>query len=125
MPDPTDRDAYHGGCVTAIEKYVRLTDGLNVMDLTIPGAEVSRQFAVNYDFEEAPYYGRFDPVTQREFTADDDVVRCRNCLQYALRASWQSTNGPCPVSSLPNSKCRNRNQGFFDSSDPGFTTEAR
>lgn len=27
MPDPTERDAYHRGCVEAIQKYVRMTDG--------------------------------------------------------------------------------------------------
>ncbi len=112
--------------ITIFFENVPLVDGLNVLDLTIPGhAGVSRQFTVNYDFEEVPYYGRLDPVTQREFAAGDIVVRCRHCLQYALCSSWRSANGPCPYSTLPNSRCQNHDQGFFDTSDPGFSVEAR
>lgn len=111
--------------ITILFKNVRLMNGCNVLKLTIPGAsEVSRQFAIDYDFAEAPYYGRFDPVTQRKFTADDDVVRCRRCLQYSLRTSWQSPHGPCPYSTLPNSRCQNHQQGFFSSSDQGFAAGA-
>jgi hypothetical protein len=39
------------------------------------------------------FVGLEDPYSRHQFTADDDVVRCRHCGTFALRRSWEALKG--------------------------------
>ena len=86
---------------------VQLLDGWNdirIESVTYPGF-AGCQAAIQVYRQEHPllYVGRIDPYSRSYMTAQDDVVRCRKCGNFARLDSWLALPG-CAIW-----ECGNRN----------------
>ncbi|CAG0935162.1 hypothetical protein TFLX_03994 [Thermoflexales bacterium] len=98
---------------------VQLHDGWNdirIESVTYPGF-ARCQAAIQIYRQEHPllFVGRIDPYSRSYMTAQDDVVRCRRCGNFARLDSWMALPG-CPIW-----ECGNRNvTAHWTHDDPEF-----